>query len=276
MNDQLTVAEQPQIKKFNHEIFGELEVLVKDGKEYLPATDVATTLEYAIPRKAVLDHCDEEGVLTWNVPTNGGKQQKKFITIGNVSRLIIAASKQSKNPLIKEKAKQYERWIFDEVIPSIHKHGGYIHAKENDTDDDILSKAVLIAQKKISDRDELIRKQNQQLIQQESLVTFAKAVEVSTSVISVKQLSNQLKQKGIDIGQNRLFEWLRENGYLCKRKGDMYNTPTQYSMDLGLFESQEYIRTNSKGEFETKYTPKVTGKGQLYFINKFLGKNQSA
>jgi len=106
MNNQSPVVDQPQIKKFNHEIFGELEVLVKDGKEYLPATDVARTLEYANPAKAVSSHCDSEGLLTWEVLTNGGKQQKKFITIGNVSRLIIAASKQSKNPLIKEGAKQ--------------------------------------------------------------------------------------------------------------------------------------------------------------------------
>jgi len=140
MNDQLTVAEQPQIKKFNHEMFGELEVLVKDGKEYLPATDVATTLEYAKPHKAVTDHCDEDGALTWGVIDRLGRtQQKKFITIGNVSRLIIAASKQSKNPLIKEKAKQYERWIFDEVIPSIHKHGAYMKPKAMDAKESILA-----------------------------------------------------------------------------------------------------------------------------------------
>lgn len=162
MNNQLTVAEQPQIKKFNHEMFGELEVLVKDGKEYLPATDVATTLEYAIPRKAVLDHCDEAGVLTWNVGVVTGVKkdgtpatqtvQKKFITIGNVSRLIIAASKQSKNPLIKEKAKQYERWIFDEVIPSIHKHGAYMKPKAMDAKESILAnmQVTLLLNKEVS------------------------------------------------------------------------------------------------------------------------------
>lgn len=112
------------------------------------------------------------------------------------------------------------------------------------------------------------------VLQQQSLVTFAQAIQVSTNLISIKQLAILMKQKGIDIGQNRLFEWLRENGYLCKKRGSMYNTPTQYSMDLGLFESQEFVRTNSEGEFVTSFTPKVTGKGQLYFINKFL--NQEA
>ena len=110
------------------------------------------------------------------------------------------------------------------------------------------------------------------ILQQQPLVTFAEAVQVSTNLITVKQLANLMRQKGIDTGQNRLFEWFRENGYLCKKKGSLYNTPTQYSMDLELFESQEYVRTNSQGEFVTSFTTKVTGKGQLYFINKFLGK----
>ena len=110
------------------------------------------------------------------------------------------------------------------------------------------------------------------ILQQQPLVTFAEAVKVSVNTILVKDLATLLKQKGIDTGQNRLFEWLRENGYLCSKEGSMYNTPTQRSMNMGLFEKQPYVRTNSNGEFETKFTTKVTGKGQLYFINKFLGK----
>lgn len=109
------------------------------------------------------------------------------------------------------------------------------------------------------------------VLQQQPLVTFAQAVEVSTNTILVKDLATILKQKGINIGQNRLFDWLRKNGYLCSKTG-MVNKPTQKSMDMKLFEVKTHVHTSSNGEFVTTYTPKITGKGQLYFINKFLGK----
>jgi anti-repressor protein len=101
-------------------------------------------------------------------------------------------------------------------------------------------------------------------------VVFADAVEVSKNSVLVKDLATLLKQKGIDIGQNRLFEWLRSNGYLCKKQGAMYNKPTQKSLEKGLFELKPYIRSGSNGEMKTEFTPKVTGKGQIYFINKFM------
>ncbi|MGX5629056.1 phage antirepressor [Bacillus thuringiensis] len=276
MNNQLTVAEQPQIKKFNHEIFGELDVLVKDGKEYLPATDVATTLEYAKPHKAVTDHCDEDEALTWGVIDRlGRKQQKKFITIGNVSRLIIAAARQSKNPLIKEKATQYERWIFDEVIPSIHKHGAYMI-------DQVLEQAVsnpdfaIGLLTKLKEEKQKLAAAQRQIEQQRQKGLFADSVSAAETSILVRGLAKILRQNGVDTGEKRLFKWLRENGYLVKKKGADYNSPTQYSMELGLFNTDETSITRSSGKIELRITPKVTGKGQLYFINKFLGKNQTA
>lgn len=107
-------------------------------------------------------------------------------------------------------------------------------------------------------------------------VVFAEAVEVSKNSILVKDLAALLKQKGIDIGQNRLFDWLRSNGYLCKKLGSMYNKPTQKSLDKGLFELKPYIRSGSNGEMKTEFTPKVTGKGQIYFVNKFIKEQQLA
>lgn len=279
MKNPSTVAEQPQIKKFNHEMFGALEVLVKDGKEYLPGTDVATALEYVAPHKAVTNHCDGDGVLTWDIIDRLGRmQQKKFITIGNVSRLIIAASKQSKNTLIKEKAKQYERWIFDEVIPSIHKHGGHVATgREEDFikqyfpsfSDDVKQMMVL-------DLHNANQKLTNQIEAQRPKVLFAEALEVSATSILVGELSKLLKQNGIPIGQNKLFDWLRENGYLCKKKGEMYNLPTEYAMNLKLFEIKKRTVNNPDGSLRTTRTPKVTGKGQVYFINKFLAENQTA
>lgn len=107
-------------------------------------------------------------------------------------------------------------------------------------------------------------------------VIFAEAVEVSKNSILVKDLATLLKQKGIDIGQNRLFDWLRSNGYLCKKLGSMYNKPTQKSLDKGLFELKPYVRSGSNGEMKTEFTPKVTGKGQIYFVNKFIKEQQLA
>ncbi|MGP4073818.1 ORF6C domain-containing protein [Piscibacillus sp. B03] len=114
-----------QLKSFNHKQFGELQVILVNEKEYFSATDVAKSLEYKQPHTAVKSHCHPEGVITYNVPTNGGNQNKRFISMGNVPRLIVGAAKQSRNPKIREKATMYEKWIFDEVIPSIHRTGSY-------------------------------------------------------------------------------------------------------------------------------------------------------
>ncbi|MEK0224608.1 phage antirepressor KilAC domain-containing protein [Bacillus proteolyticus] len=172
-----------------------------------------------------------------------------------------------------EIAEVFQDWLAIEVFPIIRKHGAYMTdqvLEQAVTNPDFMIGLLTNLKEEQAKRIEAERK----VLQQQSLVTFAQAIQVSTNLISIKQLAILMKQKGIDIGQNRLFEWLRENGYLCKKRGSMYNTPTQYSMDLGLFESQEFVRTNSEGEFVTSFTPKVTGKGQLYFINKFL--NQEA
>lgn len=172
-----------------------------------------------------------------------------------------------------EIAEVFQDWLAIEVLPIIRKHGAYMTDQALEqavTNPDFMIGLLTNLKEEQAKRIEAERK----VLQQQSLVTFAQAIQVSKNLISIKQLSILMKQKGIDIGQNRLFEWLRENGYLCKKRGSMYNTPTQYSMDLGLFESQEFVRTNSGGEFVTSFTPKVTGKGQLYFINKFL--NQEA
>ncbi|MBJ8107420.1 MULTISPECIES: phage antirepressor KilAC domain-containing protein [Bacillus] len=172
-----------------------------------------------------------------------------------------------------EIAEVFQDWLAIEVLPIIRKHGAYMTdqvLEQAVTNPDFMIGLLTNLKEEQAKRIEAERK----VLQQQSLVTFAQAIQVSTNLISIKQLAILMKQKGIDIGQNRLFEWLRENGYLCKKRGSMYNTPTQYSMDLGLFESQEFVRTNSEGEFVTSFTPKVTGKGQLYFINKFL--NQEA
>lgn len=259
-----------ELQTFNHPMFGGLPVIIFDKKEFFGANEVANSLEYARPHKAVSDHCDAEGVLSWGVPTNGGNQGKKFITLGNVTRLIVAASKQSKNPEIQQKAKVYEKWIFDEVIPSVHKNGGYILTSEKDDDETIMAKALLVAQKTIEKKQNKIIEQMRIIEEQKPKVVYAEAVSVSKDTVLVKDLATTLKQKGINIGPNRLFEWLRSNGYLCKQKGENWNMPTQRSLDLGIIIVKHGLRAGADGEMFKTRTPKVTGKGQIYFINKFL------
>lgn len=253
-----------ELKKFSHNMFGNLEILIKEGKEYFPATDVATALGYKRPQDAVRQHCKEDGSVNHRVADSLGRmQEKKYINEPNLYRLIV----KSKLP----QAEQFEKWVFEEVLPTIRKHGAYMTDQALEqavTNPDFMIGLLTNLKEEKAKRVEAERT----ILQQQPLVTFAEAVQVSTNLITVKQLANLMRQKGIDTGQNRLFEWFRENGYLCKKKGSLYNTPTQYSMDLELFESQEYVRTNSQGEFVTSFTTKVTGKGQLYFINKFLGK----
>lgn len=255
-----------KLQVFNNEEFGQVRTVTQGEDVWFVAKDVCDVLEIVNATRS-LSRLDEDELHSMKVTDSLGRpQETNVINESGLYSLIMTSRKPQ--------AKAFRKWVTSEVIPSIRRDGGYIHTTQEDTDEDILSRALLIAQKKISEKDELIQKQNKQLILQQPLVTFAEAVQVSTNTILVKDLAIMLKQKGIDIGQNRLFEYLRENGYLCKKKGNMYNSPTQRSMDMGLFERQPYVKSNSNGEFETKFTSKVTGKGQLYFINKFL--NQRA
>lgn len=161
-----------------------------------------------------------------------------------------------------EKCKPFKKWVTHEVLPQIRKTGGYIGNTEKMSDEEILAKALLVAQKTIENK-------NKQIEEQKPKEIFADAVSTSTDTILVGKLAKILRQNGINIGQNRLFKWLRDNGYLIKRNGADYNMPTQYSMDLGLFKIKETAITHSDGHVTINKTPKVTGKGQIYFINKF-------
>ncbi|MDO8159663.1 phage repressor protein/antirepressor Ant [Bacillus toyonensis] len=251
-----------QLQVFNNEEFGQVRIVVQGEDVWFVAKDVCDILEINNSRQATsrLD-AEEKDVISNDTP--GGKQNLIHVNEYGLYNLVF----MSKKP----QAKEFKKWVTHEVIPSIRKHGAYMTDQALEqavTNPDFMIGILTNLKEEKAKRVEAERT----LLQQLPLVTFAEAVQVSTNLITVKQLANLMRQKGIDTGQNRLFEWFRENGYLCKKRGSLYNTPTQYSMDLELFESQEYVRTNSKGEFVTSFTTKVTGKGQLYFINKFLGK----
>lgn len=239
---------------FNSNEFGEIRTVTIDGKPYFVATDVATALGYVNPRKAVNDHC--KGVTKRDTPTSSGVQQMSYINEGDLYRLIM----KSKLP----SAEKFESWVVDEVLPAIRKTGSYqMQAPQGK---ELLALAVLEAQKTIEAQTAEIERMKPKEI-------FADAVAASRTSILIGDLAKLLRQNGAETGQRRLFDWLRKNGYLIKRKGSDWNMPTQRSMELGLFEVKESTVNNPDGSVRTNRTTKVTGKGQQYFINKFIGKS---
>lgn len=168
-----------------------------------------------------------------------------------------------------EVAEQFQDWLAIEVIPSIRQNGGYIATNETDDDASIMAKALLIANKTIENNKRKIVEQQMLIEEQKPKVLFAESVSVSETSILIRELAKLISQNGVPTGEKRLFEWLRNNGYLIKKPGSDYNTPTQKSMNLGLFKIKESTINRSNGIQITK-TTKVTGRGQIYFINKFL------
>lgn len=259
-----------QLQTFNHQMFGELPVVVVDGKEYFGATDVAKALEYKQPHTAVVNHCDAEGVITYNVLTQGGSQQKRFITLGNVSRLIVSASKQSKNPEIQQKAKIYEKWIFDDVIPSIHTQGGYIATNEDDDESTIMARALLIANKTIERKQRENEALHRQIEADAPFTKFGRVVGLSDGAITIGTYAKMIYEKhGVNIGRNKLMAWLRDNGYLIRQKGSEWNLPKQKYIENGWFKVRPALVARTDGDME-KGTPLITGKGQVALTNILL------
>lgn len=249
-----------ELQIFSSEEFGEIRTVEIKGKPYFAGSDVASALGYAIPHKAVQTHC--KGVLKWNIPTKSGNQDALFIPEGDVYRLIM----RSKLPA----AEKFESWVMDEVIPSIRKNGGYIAGQENLSDDELLAKALMVAQNKIAERDRIIAEKQEHIEKMRPKEIFADAVSSSHTSILIGDLAKLICQNGYQIGQKRLFEWMRNNGYLVKF-GASKNMPMQRYIEQGLFEVKESNVQNPDGSVRITKTTKVTGKGQVYFVNKFIG-----
>lgn len=227
--------------------------LERDGQAWFVAKDAAKTLGYKNPRDAISKHVDEEDKEVAKCDTLGGRQDIAIINESGLYSLVLS----SKLPT----AKKFKRWVTSEVLPALRKTGQY-QVKEL-SGQELMAKALIEAQSVLAAKDKVIEEMKPKVV-------FADAVATSHTSILVGELAKILKQNGIDMGQKRLFAWLRENGFLIKRKGTDYNMPTQKAMDLGLFEIKEGSYVNGSGVNITTKTPKVTGKGQQYFINKFL------
>jgi len=249
-----------QLQIFNFEQ-NEVRTILVNNEPFFVGKDVAETLGYSNTAKAIRDHVDIEDRRSERiVHPSGGTQDSVVINESGLYSLIL----KSKLP----NARKFKRWVTNEVLPSIRKHGAYMT-------DDAMEKALtspefgirLLTELK-NERDQKEQAQ-QQLKAQEPQVVFAKSVEVSQNSVAVKVLATILKQNGVSIGQNRMFQWLREHKYLSSRPGKSWNMPTQKSMDKGLFELKANTYFLNNGVPETNYTPLVTGKGQIYFVNKF-------
>lgn len=244
------------LKIFENKEFGEIRTVVKDGEPWFVGKDVAEILGHSNPQRALRDYIDDDDKGVTKIVTPGGTQTMAIINESGLYSLILS----SKLP----NAKKFKKWVTGEVLPSIRKNGGYIVGQETMSDDELMARALQVAQNKIQERDRQIETMKPKAI-------FADAVAASHTSILVGELAKILKQNGVNIGQNRLYEWLRENGYLIRgNKRTDRNAPTQRSMDMGLFEVKISTVVNSDGSVRETRTTKVTGKGQQYFINKFL------
>ncbi len=249
-----------EIQIFKNDSFGAVRTVEVNGTPYFVGKDVAEILGYANTPKAIKDHVDDEDKLTERIVMSG---QGRDVTIINESGLysLILSSKLPK-------AKEFKHWVTSEILPAIRKHGAYM--TENTLEKALTSPDFLIQLATQLKEEQAQRKALEERVEADRpKVLFADAVETSQTSILVGDLAKLIKQNGVDIGQKRLFAWMRDNGYLIK-SGSSTNMPTQRSMDMKLFEVKERSISNPDGSVRVTKTTKVTGKGQTYFINIFL------
>lgn len=253
------------LQVFKNNEFGEIRALQINNEPWFVGKDLAECLGYSNTRDAIDKHIDKEDKGVAKLDTLGGKQNMTIVNESGLYSLILSSQLPT--------AKRFKKWVTREVLPSIRKHGAYMTPE---VIEETLTNPDFIIQLATTLKEEQLARQRaeKQIELDKPKTIFADAVTASHTSILVGELAKLLRQNGIDTGQNRLFEWLRQNGYLIRRKGTDYNMPTQYSMDLGLFEVKETSITHSDGHVSVNKTPKVTGKGQVYFINKFKEKQE--
>lgn len=243
---------------FKNDRFGEIRTTVKDGDPLFVATDVCRALEIDRTQTRRLDD-DEKGVCSIHTP--GGDQELTAVTESGLYSLVLGSRKPE--------AREFKRWITHEVIPAIRETGGYVN------NDDLfihtyLPNADAATRAMFQSTLQTVRSLNAKIEQDKPKVLFADAVSTAKTSILIGELAKLLKQNGVDIGQNRLFVWLRNNSYLIRRQGSDYNMPSQRAMEMGLFEIKETSIAHADGHTTVSKTPKVTGRGQQYFVSKFL------
>ena len=227
------------------------------GEPWFVLKDCMSILDLGNPTETVKMFDKDEFSTTEVIDSIGRRQQTYIISEPGLYRLVMKSRKPE--------AKEFQRWVTHEVLPSIRKHGGYMAGQERMTPEQMALASMRWLQSKVDE-------QAKQLKAQEGKVLFANAVETARTSILVGDFAKILKSNGIDIGPRRLFAWFREHGWLIKAKGSSWNMPTQKAMDLHLFEVKETTISHSDGHTTINKTPKMTGKGQTYFAKLFLAK----
>ncbi|UYQ74316.1 phage antirepressor KilAC domain-containing protein [Limosilactobacillus reuteri] len=248
---------EPQLFNFKGQ---QVRTVTINDEPYFVGKDVAMILGYSNTRDTLSRHVDDEDKGVAKLDTLGGRQNQTIINESGLYSLILG----SKLPT----AKEFKHWVTSEVLPAIRKHGAYMTPQTIEkallNPDTIINLATQL--KREQEQRKQLQAENEQM---KPKALFADAVSTSNSSILIGQLAKILRQNGVNIGQNRLFAWMRKNGYLGTR-GSNRNVPTQRSMELGLFKTKETVINHSDGHTTVNITTKVTGKGQQYFINKFL------
>ena len=245
------------IQLFNSPEFGQIRTITDNDGIYFVGKDVAEILGYANPRKALIDHVDLEDKGVTKCDTPGGVQDLTTINESGLYSLVLSSKLPS--------AKRFKRWVTSEVLPALRRQGGYMLANANETPEQIMARALKIADEALKRKDAIIEEMKPKAL-------FADAVGASDNTCLVGELAKMLRQNGVDIGANRLFKRLRNEGFLGKY-GSNYNVPTQRSMELGLFRIKETAIQHSDGHVTLQRTPKCTGKGQRYFIKRYASQS---
>lgn len=241
-----------ELQIFNNAEFGQIRTVTKDNEPMFCLMDICKAL--GMKNATMVASRLEDDEVT-KLDLGGQNGETNFITESGLYAVILRSDKPS--------AKKFRKWVTSEVLPSIRKSGGYIAGQEEMSDAELMAKALIVAQRQIEER-------NKQIEVMKPKAIFADAVSASKTSILVGDLAKLICQNGYQIGQKRLFEWLRNNGYLIK-SGNSRNMPMQRYVEQGLFEVKESSVQNPDGSVRITRTTKVTGKGQVYFVNKFLG-----
>lgn len=246
-----------ELEIFKSAEFGDIRTMIVDNEQWFVGKDLTKCLGYSNASKALADHVDTEDKLNNESLSSLGQRGGWLVNESGMYSLIFGSKLES--------AKRFKHWVTSEVLPSIRKHGMY--AVDELLDNPEVAIKAFIALKKEREKNKILQEDNERM---KPHAILGHAITAANTSILVGALAKILKQNGVETGQRRLFEWLRNNGYLIKQKGNDWNMPTQKSMEMGLFEIKESVHIDGNGCNRITRTPKVTGKGQQYFINKFL------
>ena len=254
-----------ELQIFKSEEFGKIRVLEINSEPWFVGKDVAEALGYSNTRDALIQHVRDrhKNTVAFHDGIKRGNPNQIIIDEAGLYSLVMRAKT--------EKAEAFQEWVTSEVLPAVRKHGGYLTLNKIEevlTDPDTIIKLATAIKEERAARMQAELK----LEEAKPKVLFADAVSASKTSILIGDMAKLLKQNGHEMGQKRLFKWLRENGYLIKRPGADYNSPTQWAMEKGLFEIKETTVSHADGHVLITKTTKVTGRGQVYFVNLFAKK----